>query len=313
VRIFNSVSGDSVRGHDMNTVRGVEWLDSGHVLAVSEEGKLDVVLLDGEARTLVEGFPQAWFLFRDGPHSVVLSDTKLSRALRVTPTFDKGFMALYSPLFLDIDGDVPLLSVQARVLHPLGIARESTEAVFSGAWAREVLDIRAVPGSLPMTGRVVRIPSEEVREVTPGTELPQGTYSLLVDVKEFPRSNSSIATLGDLALANGFPVYFLADREVPTLEEIRLTELSGGAVLFSDEGIAHLPSPEIWTLYLQAEPGIALPGDPEDGGLFIRGRVGTLSMRARIPLWTALLPREERLGTTSADITMKMQEEQIAP
>lgn len=302
VRVFDSVSGENIRVHEMGAVRGVAWLDSGRLIAVSEEGKLEMVLLEGGAVNLFDEFPQAWFLFRDGSNSVVLTDTKLYRAVRVTPTFERGFLTLSSPVFLDIDGDVPFLSVEARVLQPLGVAREEQEAVIRGVWGGEVLDIRALHRTQGLTSRVVRIPSEEVREVFPGTELPQGTDILLVDVKDFPRDAPSLVTLGYLALANGFPVYFLADREVPTLEEVRLGELSGGGILLSTEGIAHLRPAEMWDLYLQAEPGIALPGDPEDGGLFVRGRIGTLEMEARIPLWTALLPIEERPGVTSADI-----------
>jgi hypothetical protein len=151
---------------------------------------------------------------------------------------------------------------------------------------------------------VVRVPSEEYPQVTAGRELPYGAGVLLVDL-EAARGKGvrpDARTLAALALMNGLPVYFLAGEEVPTVEEVRAAELTGGGLLWRDEGVARLEPARTWDLYMQALPGIALPGDPEDGGLYVRGSQGRLEMETRVPLWTALLPVEVLKGMTSADL-----------
>lgn len=304
VRVFDAFSGELLRVHDMQGVRAVAWLDSGHLLAVSEEGGLDLVPLGSSARPLTKSFPEAWFLFRDRRGEVVLTDTRLYRSLRVTPGFDRGFLALREPVFLELQEETPLLSVRGVIIHPFGVGEEAEAPLFQGVWGGELLDVKGVPVSSGPTVRVVRVPSEEYPRIKAGEELPYETGILLVDMEACRQRGTEIdlRTLVTLALVNGLPVYFLAGDEMPTLEEVRVAELTGGDILFRDEGLVHLEPARTWDLYLQAMPGIALPGDPEDGGLYVRGNLGSLEMENRLPLWTALLPVEVLQGTTSADL-----------
>ncbi len=308
VRVFDAFSGDLLRVHDMKGVRAVAWLNSAQVLAVSEEGKLDLIPMGGVSRTLLKAFPEAWFLFRDGRNGVVLTDTRLYRSVRVRSGFDKGFLTLKEPVFLDLEGDMPMLSVKGAVLHPFRSEDESEDEakapVFRGVWGGELLDVKAVPLHPGKVSRVVRVPSEEYPTVKAGEELPYGAEVLLVDLEACRNEGvpTRWQTLGTLALMNGIPVYLLVGEEIPTMEEVRLAELTGGDVLFRDEGAVHLSPARFWELYLQASPGIALPGDPEDGGLYVRGNLEKLEMDDRLPIWTALLPVEVLEGVTSTDL-----------
>ncbi|MFP4481835.1 MAG: hypothetical protein ACLFN0_03465 [Thermovirgaceae bacterium] len=277
-------------------VRAVEWMNSSNLLVLVEGGDLyHLKPASGEpAKKVATIFPEAWFLFSID-RNVMIADTRLYRCSTVKGHASRGTLVLREPKPVD-SGNGSLFKVSARVLRPLGAGKQGN-FLFQGVLGGYRIDIGGTlqhEGDPPLVPKLpVKTPLWELEDLS---DLPE---ACVIDASEAPREESWLKKLGGFALSQGVTIHILAERALPTPQLLRLAELTGGEIIFSDENAGSLGRPEKWALSLRVSDQLLMPGNGAwGGGLFLIGRSGSLSMEDRFPLWSVFarpvqLPSEE--------------------
>jgi hypothetical protein len=100
-----------------------------------------------------------------------------------------------------------------------------------------------------------------------------------------------LARIGDFALANSITVHILSDGGPCPQELLRLAEMTGGRVVFSNEEIHLLSGSGILTLKPKKET-TGIPPLGEQEGIVILGREGWRALEGNLPFWgTGFLSR----------------------
>ncbi len=274
----------SIPGHP----RSVEWLNSEKFIVLTEErGLFEVSLKNGQNSSLGESFPEAWFLFRNGQGEILVTDTRLYRYNIIKAKTERGFLALKYPR------PVPAKRtnrhnwiVEARLIHPLGTPSGTDDKIFQGILGgnlTEVVETEIASGSTPLETSSLPDPADE--------EFIRGpAMQLLLDPCDIPRDLASLTVFGGYALSNGIVIHLLADKGIPDLHQLRLSEATGGRMILSREQIPDLRPCPSFNLRIALKPSLGLPGNPKAAGLFITGRAGTMVMKGRILFWNGFLP-----------------------
>ena len=270
-------------------LRGIEWLSSERLIALDESGRLfSLSLKSGKSFAIGGSFPEAWFLFKDRRGRVMVTDTRLYRYSTVSIESDKGFLALKYPKAVpDAERGCSYWMVDARVVRPLGTSGSvsSGERVFQGVLGGGVAEIKVTGISAaedPL--ELAQLPDTSDEAFTSGP-----ARQLLLRPENLPADKQSLASFCGYAFSNGIIVHILADRNLPSVEQLRFSEITGGRLILSKSQIPDLKTGLSYNLRVDLKPSIELPGDPRSSGLFVRARIGATAMEGRIPFWNAFL------------------------
>ncbi|MFA0888255.1 MAG: hypothetical protein ACC613_04045 [Synergistales bacterium] len=268
--------------------RSVEWLNSGTLLVLTEEGQLFSLSHEGTRKqSLGFPFPEAWFLFPDGACSVGVADTRFTRRSRAVTVPKKGFLALRVPAPEGEEnpssGEKPLRTLEGRLVRPLD-AGDRPEMILSGVFRGQAAELEVE--SRTTGGVFPEIPSDWTSMKS--LESLRKATGLLLEVSRFPTETGTVARIGRFALANGITLSIRADGKSPCpLELLRLAEMTGGAVVFSEEEARRARGSEVLSL----RPGRTLSQDassPEEReGLVVLGREGGRTIEGNLPFWEA--------------------------
>lgn len=267
--------------------RSVEWISSSNLLVLTEERNLfEVSLKEGKCSSLGRSFPESWFLFGNGRGGVYVTDTRLFRYSEFHIHTSKGFISLKYPKPLS-----PEFSknhnwiVEARLIQPLG-AYCGEDRIFQGILGGSLTDVAEttdLPAGPPLEPKTLPDPSYE--------ELTQGKIKhLMLNPQILPDQIDELIAFGGYVLSNGTAVHLLGDSRLPSLEQLRLSEATGGRYILSRQQVKELRPCTTSSLRIALKPSVELPGDPRSSGLFITGRAGGMNMEGRIPFWNAFLP-----------------------
>lgn len=269
--------------------RGIEWLSSERLIALDESGKLfSLSLKNGKSFALGESFPEAWFLFKDRKGRVTVTDTRLYRYRTVGIESGEGFLALKYPKSVsDVEGGSSYWTVDARVVRPLGTSGPVSdgERVFQGILGGGVAEIKTTGMSAAEAPlELAQLPDTSDEAFTSGP-----ARQLLLRPENLPDDKPSLASFCGYAFSNGIVVHLLADRNLPSIGQLRFSEITGGKLILSESQIPDLKAGLSYNLRVDLRPSLELPGNPGSSGLFVRARIGTTAMEGRIPFWNAFL------------------------
>ncbi len=274
----------NITGHP----RSVEWLNSEKLLVLTEERELFELSLKDERSSRIGGaFPEAWFLFSNGQGEVLVTDTRLYRCSNIITKAEKGFLALKYPRPVSAKrGNRQNWIVEARLIHPLGRPSGTDERIFQGILGGNLIDVvetEITYDSAPIEKPSLPDPADE--------EFIRGpAVQLLLDPGNIPQDLASLTLFGGYALSNGIVIHLLADKVIPDLYQLRLSEATGGRMILSRDQIPDLRPCLSLNFRIAFKPSLELPGNPKASGLFITGRFANTVMEGRIPFWNGFLP-----------------------
>jgi len=268
--------------------RALEWANSGLLLVLSEEGELLALSKEGSKKVRIGLlFPEAWFLFREGMNRFGVADTRFMRHARFEAFSKEGFLSLRvtapreetsSP-----DSRKGSYGLKARVLRPLDDGTRP-EMILAG-----VLNGRSVEMAISEKAGGISLPAAGPDWDRPESfESLRKTDGLLLRTSWIPLKPEVLCRIGDFALANSVALHILADTGPCPRELVRLAEMTGGRVVFSNEEAKRLEGAGILELNPK-KATIGVPSLGEQEGIVVLGREGRRILEGNLPFWEGFL------------------------
>jgi len=266
--------------------RSVEWLSSEKAVVLSENGDLyEISLKDRSCKKFAHTFPEAWFLFKQKGRGIVVTDTRFYRSICIKAEVDKGFMAMkLSQPGKRTGTKEGLLEIRSRIITPLD-NRERGERIFQGILSNNLVDVKI--GNKIFDGKVSELNSEA--GIKSLECLPSSTAQLVIGSGSLPENLDTLKNIAGFAISNGIVIHILVENGFPELYHVRLAEITGGRIIFSRNDILAISQTPSYSLRINKNSQLELPGSPNAGGLFVTGRDGKTKIKGRIPFWNAFL------------------------
>lgn len=266
--------------------RSVEWLSSEKMVVLTENGDLyEISMKDGSCNRFAHTFPEAWFIFKDGGRGLIVTDTRFYRSICIKAEVDKGFLAMkISQPAKGTGNKEGLLEIRSRIITPLD-SRERGERIFQGILSNNLVDVKI--GNKIFDGKVSELNAEAGIKAL--ELLPSSTSQLVIDSGYLPENLQTLKNIAGFAISNGIVIHILVKKGFPELYQVRLAEITGGRIIFSRNDILSISRAPSYSLQINQNSQLELPGSPNAGGLFVTGRDGKTKIKGRIPFWNAFL------------------------
>jgi len=273
----------SLTGHP----RSLEWVNSGLLLVLTEEGELLALSKEGKEKVRVGSlFPEAWFLFREGTNRWGVTDTRFTRHARFEAFSREGFFALRitgqkGEKAADAPQSQGSCSLEGRLLRPLDDGARP-EMILSGVFNGRAVEMEVSERA----GRVLLPGASPNWERLESFESMGKAEGLLLKASWIPLKPDILCRIGDFALANGITLHVLAERGPCPQPLLRLAEMTGGRVVFSYEEAQRLGGSGVLELRPKKALGNRVPplGEQQEG-IVVLGREGRRVLEGNIPIW----------------------------
>jgi len=266
--------------------RSVEWLSSEKAVVLTENGDLyEISMKDRSCKKFAHTFSEAWFLFKDKGRGIVVTDTRFYRSICIKAEVDKGFLAMkISQPGKRTGRKKGLLEIRSRIITPLD-SRERGERIFQGILSNNLVDVKI--GNKILDGKLSELYADA--GIKSLESLPSSTAQLVIDSASLPDNLESLKNIAGFAISNGIVIHVLVKNGFPELYHVRLAEITGGRIIFSRNDILAISQTPSYSLRINKNSQLELPGSPNAGGLFVTGRDGKTKIKGRIPFWNAFL------------------------